>query len=293
MDVDTERMTADDEHMDYEENLASVRDEDDDEMMEDEEEKTMDAEPMVTTTDALPSLSGDVIRTPCTTTAPQLSPSAPPDAVELLSRPLPSTSTAPETEISPPTEDAPSLHSKQLTRGGPLMSLTPSGAANAPVMASSDAEPSSSAAHLPMPISQRAMRSTPAPSEGGGLESVKSPRPPSEYIDGNEGGEEEEYYEENGAEYPTDIHSLPPIILNLPAIGARTLFSPLQDDGQQLKLPVWLENRQEELGEASLSDVWSAIRAEMAREGLVKTGELVVAEKQMDLKMGEVSSRLG
>ena len=117
---------------------------------------------------------------------------------------------------------------------------------------------------------------------------------------------EEEYYEEETEEgedevdegngnvegYLNDVHSLPPIILHLPKLGARCLFTPLpqhEEQHQQLKLPVWLSGRKEELGEASLADVWMAIRQEMARERVVESGELILVEKHMDLKMGEVS----
>jgi hypothetical protein len=52
---------------------------------------------------------------------------------------------------------------------------------------------------------------------------------------------------------------------------------------------VWLKGRQEELGEASLTDVLAAIHAAVIREGLNQSGEMVIAEHSMDLKMGEVS----
>ncbi|WWD15986.1 hypothetical protein CI109_100410 [Kwoniella shandongensis] len=93
--------------------------------------------------------------------------------------------------------------------------------------------------------------------------------------------------EEEDEDYPIDATSLPPIILHLPSYlgGARTLFAPLESDPAHV--PVWLQDRQLELAEASLADVWSAIRAECAKEGLVKNGGLVIEEKQMDLKMNE------
>ena len=82
---------------------------------------------------------------------------------------------------------------------------------------------------------------------------------------------DEEYPEEYDAtaeeDYPLNIHSLPAIILHLPVLGARCLFTPLPADDLDAKLPVWLSGREEELGEASLTDVWVAIRAEMVREG--------------------------
>jgi hypothetical protein len=112
-------------------------------------------------------------------------------------------------------------------------------------------------------------------------------------------GDEDEYYEdeEQHAEddeaipdqTPLTVHTIPPIVLHLPNLGARSLFAPLPEDDRDLKLPVWLEGRVEELGEASLSDVWQAIRAEMNNDGLgEKSGEMIIVEKQMALSMGEV-----
>ncbi|WRT67236.1 uncharacterized protein IL334_004202 [Kwoniella shivajii] len=103
---------------------------------------------------------------------------------------------------------------------------------------------------------------------------------------------EEEYYddseiveEEDEEEYTIDANSLPPIIIHLPGDQARYLFSPYDSDPDTLS--VWLSARQAELAEASLSDVWSAIRAECVKEGLAKNGALVISEKQMDLNMNE------
>jgi hypothetical protein len=129
-----------------------------------------------------------------------------------------------------------------------------------------------------------------------------------EHADGNGGGEEHIGEEEDeGAEggddagdysalseLALDVHSLPPIIIHLPDLGARALFAPLPPNevdagGKALSLPVWLEGRQEELGEASLTDVLAAIHAAVIREGLNQSGEMVIAEHSMDLKMGEVS----
>lgn len=111
---------------------------------------------------------------------------------------------------------------------------------------------------------------------------------------------EEEYHDEEGGlgeeadddmdDYPHDIHSLPSIVINLPALGARALFSPSPDDQD---LPVWLPGRVEALGEASLADVWMAIKGELGRERLGQAGEMVITEKQMELKMGEVSAARG
>ncbi|WVF72083.1 hypothetical protein IAT40_006895 [Kwoniella sp. CBS 6097] len=96
-------------------------------------------------------------------------------------------------------------------------------------------------------------------------------------------GEEEE--EEDDEDYPIDVLNLPPIIIHLPQSGARSLFVPYESDPDTL--PIWLQDRQEELGEASLADVWEAIRAECIKDGLAKNGALVITEKQMDLKMNE------
>ncbi|OCF36485.1 hypothetical protein I316_01734 [Kwoniella heveanensis BCC8398] len=99
---------------------------------------------------------------------------------------------------------------------------------------------------------------------------------------GEEGGGEEN---EDDEDYSIDVLNLPPVIVHLPHSGARSLFVPYESDPDTL--PIWLRDRQEELGEASLADVWDAIRAECVREGLGKNGALVITEKQMDLKMNE------
>ncbi|WVQ98853.1 hypothetical protein IAU59_005984 [Kwoniella sp. CBS 9459] len=96
-------------------------------------------------------------------------------------------------------------------------------------------------------------------------------------------GEEEE--EDEDEDYPIDVLNLPPIIIHLPQLGARSLFVPYESDPDTL--PIWLRDRQEELGEASLADVWEALRAECVKEGLGQNGALVITEKQMDLKMNE------
>ncbi|WVQ78332.1 hypothetical protein IAT38_000417 [Cryptococcus sp. DSM 104549] len=115
--------------------------------------------------------------------------------------------------------------------------------------------------------------------------------------------EEEEYYDGDFFITPA---SLPPIIIHLPASSrhspapaaagpssfttpalGRALFSPIESDPQQL--PVWLKGRQLELAEASLIDVWSAIRAECAKEGLIPSaGEgMIITEQDMGLRMSE------
>ena len=259
MDVDTERVGTDDEHMDYEEDGESVRDHDGDEMMEG------NAEPM----DAEPIVSNDT-RTPGLSNSPRI------EATALLSSPKPAafskllaSGTIPEAEMTHDQEN-PSFSSRHESREPPLTATTHETASislGIPTATSSgaDSEDSSTTVHSlagEMPAHMRALQAA---------------------RDFDEDGEE--YYDERP---PLDIQNLPPIILNLPALGARILFAPLNDD-RELKLPVWLRGRHEELGEASLSDVWAAIRAELAREGLAKSGEMVVAEKQMELKMGEVS----
>jgi hypothetical protein len=107
---------------------------------------------------------------------------------------------------------------------------------------------------------------------------------------------EEGYYDEDAGDdddvdgdmddYPHDIHSLPSIIINLPSLGSRALFNPLPDDES---LPVWFSGSVEALGEASLANVWTAVKAELGKENLVRSGEMIITEKQMELKMGEVS----
>ncbi|RXK38638.1 hypothetical protein M231_04144 [Tremella mesenterica] len=108
------------------------------------------------------------------------------------------------------------------------------------------------------------------------------------------GYEDEDGPGEEDAEYPLDVQNLPPIILHLPDLGARVLFSPLADQevAGGLTLPVWLKNRQEDLGTATLDQVWKAIREEMEKEGLTKPGVMVIAEKQMDLVMYEDDKHL-
>jgi len=103
--------------------------------------------------------------------------------------------------------------------------------------------------------------------------------------------EEDDYEEEDlNMEYPHDVHSLPPIVFHLPtslqAGDARILFSTSPDVSDT---PVLLDGRLEGLGEASLSDVWKAIRTELGGEKLEQKGEMIITERQMELKMGEVS----
>ena len=128
---------------------------------------------------------------------------------------------------------------------------------------------------------------TPAVAEIDGIQAVVAGEVTEEVAE----GEEEEYYEEADGSmddsdegYPADVHSLPPIILRLPSLGARALFNALPEGD----LPIWLKGRAEDLGDASLDRVWAAIKEEMTHEQLAQHGEMVITEKEMDLKMGEV-----
>lgn len=112
------------------------------------------------------------------------------------------------------------------------------------------------------------------------------------YEDDAEYDGEQDYYDDE----PLTPENLPSIILHLPASAlpaslspARALFASVESDPGQI--PVWLKNRQLELAEASLADVWGAIRAECAKEGLINSAGdgMVITEKLMDLKMSEVS----
>lgn len=110
------------------------------------------------------------------------------------------------------------------------------------------------------------------------------------YEDDAEYDGEQDYYDDE----PLTPENLPSIILHLPASAlpaslspARALFASVESDPGQI--PVWLKNRQLELAEASLADVWGAIRAECAKEGLINSAGdgMVITEKLMDLKMSE------
>ncbi|KIR53148.1 hypothetical protein I315_04184 [Cryptococcus gattii Ru294] len=110
------------------------------------------------------------------------------------------------------------------------------------------------------------------------------------YEDDGEYDDMQDYYDDE----PLTPENLPSIILHLPerplppsVSSARALFASVESDPGQI--PVWLKNRQLELAEASLADVWGAIRAECAKEGLIQSAGdgLVITEKLMDLKMFE------
>ena len=106
-----------------------------------------------------------------------------------------------------------------------------------------------------------------------------------EYYDGETG--EHDHADDDMDDYPLDIHSLPAIVINLPSLDTRALFSPSPNDEAA---PVWLPGRVEALGEASLAKVWAAVKAELGKESPEQSGEMIITEKQMELKMGEVSS---
>jgi hypothetical protein len=97
--------------------------------------------------------------------------------------------------------------------------------------------------------------------------------------------QEEEEVEGEGYDLLTP-ETLPPIILNLPN-SRIALFNTISTDPE---LPLWFSERIGELCEATLSDLWCAIRFEVdvAGEGN-EEDEMVVIEKLMDLKMGDVS----
>ncbi|ODN84654.1 hypothetical protein L202_00557 [Cryptococcus amylolentus CBS 6039] len=112
--------------------------------------------------------------------------------------------------------------------------------------------------------------------------------------DNGDGNEEEDEYDEGDEEEPITADNLPSILLHLPPLASsptgpavRALFSPIESDPGQVA--VWLKDRQLELAEASLYDVWAAIRAECAKEGLIQgAGDgMIITEKAMDLKMAE------
>jgi hypothetical protein len=109
-----------------------------------------------------------------------------------------------------------------------------------------------------------------------------------EYYDEDEEHDNED--EEDEEDSPLTIDTIPSIILNLPHSGARVLFAPIPEDEHDTKLSVWLKDRKEELGGSNMSVVLGSIREELEKEGLGGKGaELIVVEKQMNLKMGEVS----
>lgn len=314
MDVDIDRTATDDEHMDFDDiGSGSIKDQDGDAVMmeegegEEEYEEMMEAEP-VETPGLLTGDSAAAFLSPSVISAAPL-----PSSAGLFSVPLPLVSPVVEVEETEmtPVEDVPgavSSGNSVIVEGGLLLAETkdtsvlaapvnPVASLTTPITAPPEV-PAGVSGILPLPKSSREQ-------EGAGPSTT--PRQPSNQNQPlaeasttqsitEEPEEEEDYYEEeeeggDQAEDLIDIHSLPPIILNLPTKSARTLFQPLSEPDEESypNLPVWLLNRHEELGEASLADVWGAIRSEMIKEGLAKSGELVLVEKQMDLRMGEVS----
>ena len=114
------------------------------------------------------------------------------------------------------------------------------------------------------------------------------------FVEGNNdaleaGNEEEEGEEGEEGEEEYDLltpSTLPPIILNLPN-SRRALFNPFTtDDGTSL--PLWFAERIEELCEGTLAQMWATIRSSLEEEGEESEEEMVVIEKLMDLKMGDV-----
>jgi hypothetical protein len=80
--------------------------------------------------------------------------------------------------------------------------------------------------------------------------------------------------------------TLPPIILNLPNTRI-ALFNIIPTEPE---LPLWFSDRIAELCEDTLDRVWCAIRFEVDCLGKAnEDDEMVVIEKLMDLKMGDVS----
>jgi hypothetical protein len=108
-----------------------------------------------------------------------------------------------------------------------------------------------------------------------------------------EGEHEEEHdaeEEEEEGEERYDLltpETLPPIILNLPN-SRIALFNAIATEPE---LPLWFSDRIGELCEDTLDRVWCAIRFEVDCLGRANDDdEMVVSEKLMDLKMGDVSS---
>jgi hypothetical protein len=138
---------------------------------------------------------------------------------------------------------------------------------------------------IPAPVqSSKTIPTTVEPTEN------KTGQEESDHPDRNEPeaeGEEEEG-EEGEEEYDLLTPStLPPIILNLPN-SRRALFNPFTTD-EGTALPSWFAERMEELCEGTLAQMWAAIRSSLVEEGDENEEEMVVIEKLMDLKMGDVS----
>jgi len=101
--------------------------------------------------------------------------------------------------------------------------------------------------------------------------------------------EEGDEVEEGEGEEEYDLltsETLPPIILNLPK-SRIALFNVISTDSE---LPLWFSERIEELCEGTLTQLWAAIRVQLDSTGEGNgDDEMVIIEKLMDLKMGDVS----
>jgi len=105
-----------------------------------------------------------------------------------------------------------------------------------------------------------------------------------------EGAHEEEHDigdEEEEDEYDfLTPETLPPIILNLPN-SRIALFNTIPTDPE---LPLWFSERIEKFCEGTLTQLWGAIRLQLDTTGEGNgEDEMVIIEKLMDLKMGDVS----
>jgi len=109
-----------------------------------------------------------------------------------------------------------------------------------------------------------------------------------DHTEGDHHEEGDEVEEEDGEEEYDLLTSetLPPIILNLPN-SRIALFNTISTDSE---LPLWFSERIEELCEGTLTQLWAAIRVQLDSTGEGNgEGEMVITEKLMDLKMGDVS----
>ena len=299
MDVDNERPTAEDDVMDYDESMDAEHEHGDDEMMEDdeeyEEEETMEAEPVsaLTVDGSAQPIEADPVPTASemgiSPEAAGLSPVVPPRPVSQLE------AIVDADVIAAASSPKPAETGKEIGEGAPLL---PSESQPLPQLESTtDTPPTSIPQNTPaaralqanvVPVMGRESEKTidseaALPPTQPGSQAEQLPADSSDPIS----GEDDAAGEENGEEYGLDVHSLPPIIVNLPKLGARSLFEPLPE-GDGLKLPVWLLAKQEAFGEASLSDLLEAIKQLLQKENLTSPGQLVLTEKQMGLIMCEV-----
>ena len=110
-----------------------------------------------------------------------------------------------------------------------------------------------------------------------------------EHTEGDHHEEGDVVEEEEGEEEEYDLltlETLPPIILNLPN-SRIALFNAISTDSE---LPLWFSERIEELCEGTLTQLWAAIRVQLDSTGEGNgEDEMVIIEKLMDLKMGDVS----